>query len=73
MIVEKIPELKTLTAEEKLTLVGELWDELSNSPDQLLPRHDHIQILEKRLAEYKANPQGVSTWEEVRQRILASR
>jgi hypothetical protein len=38
MIAEKIPELKTLSAEEKLILVGELWDELAASPDAFPPR-----------------------------------
>jgi hypothetical protein len=29
MIGEKIPELKSLSPEEKLILVGELWDEFA--------------------------------------------
>ena len=73
MIAERIPELKNLTIEEKLALVGELWDEVAASADSLPPRHDHVQILEERLAEYKRNPQDVSTWNDVRQRILGSR
>jgi hypothetical protein len=38
MIAEKIPELKNLSAEEKLILVGELWNELGAQPDAFPPR-----------------------------------
>ena len=38
MIAEKIPELKSLSAEEKLILVGELWNELAAQPDAFPPR-----------------------------------
>ena len=73
MIAERIPELKNLSLEEKLALAGELWDEVIASADSLPPRSDHVRILEERLAEYRRNPQDVSTWEEVKQRILSSR
>jgi hypothetical protein len=43
MIAEKIPELKSLLAEEKLILVGELWNELAAQPDAFPSREDHIQ------------------------------
>ena len=49
MIAEKIPELRTLSAEEKLILVGELWDELAAYPDSFPPREDHIKLLRERL------------------------
>ena len=53
MIAEKIPELKTLSAEEKLILVGELWDELAAYPDAFPPREDHIKLLRERLEHYR--------------------
>lgn len=73
MIAEKIPALKNLSPEEKLILVGELWDELAARPDALGPREDHIAILKERLDHYRRHPEDVVAWEEVRARILASR
>ena len=73
MIAEKIPELKTLSAEEKLILVGELWDELAASPDAFPPREDHIKLLRERLEHYRQHPKDVVAWENVKARILASR
>jgi putative addiction module component (TIGR02574 family) len=73
MIAEKIPELKTLSAEEKLILVGELWDELAASPDAFPPREDHIRLLRERLKYYRQHPDDVVAWEEVKARIVGSR
>jgi len=73
MIAEKIPELKTLSAEEKLILVGELWDELAAYPDAFPPREDHIKLLRERLEHYRQHPDDVVAWEHVKARILASR
>lgn len=73
MIAEKIPELKSLSSEEKLILVGELWDELAAQPDAFPPREDHINLLQDRLKHYRQHPEDVVAWEDVKARILASR
>ena len=73
MIAEKIPELKTLSPEEKLILVGELWDELAAQPDAFPSREDHIKILKERLEYYRQHPRDVVAWEDLKARILASR
>jgi len=73
MIAERIPDLQKLTLQEKLALAGELWDEIATSEECLPPRQDHVRLLEERLAEYKRHPENVAPWEEVKQRILASR
>jgi putative addiction module component (TIGR02574 family) len=73
MIAERIPELKNLTSEEKLILVGELWDDLAENPEAFPVREDHVRLLRDRLEHYRRNPQDVRAWEEVKARILASR
>ena len=73
MIVEKIPELKSLSPEEKLILVGELWDELAAQPAAFPPREDHIKLLKERLDHYRRHPEDVVAWEQVKKRILGSR
>ena len=73
MIAEKIPQLKTLTSEEKLLLVGEIWNELAAQPNAFPPRKDHVEILQARLDRYQKNPEDVVAWEDLKARILASR
>ena len=73
MIAEKIPELKKLSTDEKLILVGELWQELAAQPDAFPPREDHIKLLRERLEHYRQHPEDVIAWEDVKARILASR
>jgi putative addiction module component (TIGR02574 family) len=73
MVVEKIPQLKSLSSEEKLILVGELWDQLAADPKAFPERQDHVQILEERLARLHERPDDVIAWEEVKKRILSSR
>jgi len=73
MIAERIPELKRLSPEEKLILVGELWEELAARPDSFPPREDHIELLKERLEHFRKNPADVVAWEQVKARILGSR
>lgn len=73
MIAERIPELKSLSPDEKLILVGEIWDELAAQPDSFPPREDHVRILRERLENYRQHPEDVVAWEDVKARILASR
>ena len=72
MIAEKIPELKSLSPDEKLILVRELWDELAAQPNAFPPRQD-LQLLRERLEHYRQHPHDAIAWEEVKARILASR
>jgi putative addiction module component (TIGR02574 family) len=73
VIAEKIPQLQNLSSEEKLILVGELWDQLAANPGAFPKRDDHVRLLEERLAHFREHPDDVTAWEEVKQRILASR
>jgi len=71
MIAERFPEVMALPDEDKFRLIAELWDDLAG---EALPDDPGIAaLLEQRLAEYRANPQTASPWEDVKARILASR
>ena len=73
MVAEKIPQLKMLSPEEKLILVGELWNQLAADPKTFPKRDDHVKVLEERLAHFRQRPDDVLAWEEVKKRILSSR
>jgi putative addiction module component (TIGR02574 family) len=69
-MIERIPELRTLSPSEKLTLVTELWDDLASNPEDIPITSEQIEEVERRLEEYRKNPDLGSSWEEVKARIL---
>ncbi len=70
MILETIPAVKTMTAADKLQLVGELWDDLAAHPDEIPVTQEQLDELDRRMAAYRSNPERVTSWEAVKQRIL---
>jgi putative addiction module component (TIGR02574 family) len=69
-MIERIPELRTLSPGDKLALVTELWDDLASNPEDIPITPAQITEIERRLEEYRQNPDLGSTWEEVKTRIL---
>jgi putative addiction module component (TIGR02574 family) len=60
-----------MSVEDRLRLVEEIWDSLGPAAE-LPPLTDaQKQELDRRVAVLDANPETVSTWEEVEARILA--
>jgi putative addiction module component (TIGR02574 family) len=72
---QQLPEavaelLKTpLTVEQRLELIGELWDSIPDSPDDLPLPEWHREELKRRLAAADSDPDAAITWEEVRKRL----
>lgn len=62
-------EISRLTADEKLQLVQELWDEIAATDDHLSIPDWHRRSLEKADACYRANPNDGSPWPEVLARL----
>lgn len=62
-----------LTVEERLALIGQIWDSIvySESP-VVIPEH-HRAELERRLAEADENPSAGGPWEELRARLPGPR
>jgi putative addiction module component (TIGR02574 family) len=63
--------IKDLSRAEKLLLVGDIWDELSNEPAALELTEAQKTELLKRYREYQENPAEGDSWEVVKQRLLA--
>jgi putative addiction module component (TIGR02574 family) len=72
-MIERIPELRTLSASEKLTLVTELWEDLASKPEDIPITPEQIAEVDRRLGEYRRNPGLGSSWEEVKARILGQK
>ncbi len=69
MILETIPNLKKLTSSEKLLLVGELWDDLAAHPTEIPVSREHLAELDRRMEAYRLDPDQVTNWEAIQQRI----
>jgi putative addiction module component (TIGR02574 family) len=73
VITEQIPDLKRLTATEKLLLASELWDEVTAHPSNVPVSQKLLDELDCRMEEFRRDPATGTTWEEAKQRIRASR
>jgi putative addiction module component (TIGR02574 family) len=58
-----------LTSEQRLELIGLLWDSLPDDAP-FSPPDWHLKLLDERLAEADANPDNVITREEVNERLF---
>ena len=65
-------DIERLTVEQKLDLIGLLWDSL---PDEALPPLTEAQLreLDQRIAKADAAPDAGRPWEEVKARLLRSK
>ena len=70
MIAESIPQLSSLSSDEKILLAAELWREAAGG-DGDVPDPKLVAALRERLAYHREHPGDVSTWAEVRARILS--
>ena len=60
-------DINSLTPEQKLRLIEELWGSLSD--DEIPITEAQKQELERRLADLESNPDKVVPWDEVRRRL----
>ncbi len=73
MILEKFPEVRRLTASEKLIFVSELWNGLEAHPSEVPVAREIIEELDRRMEHFRQHPEEFTTWEAVKERILGSR
>jgi putative addiction module component (TIGR02574 family) len=57
-------QILQLSPAERLELIGDLWNSLDEADVPLTP--EQIEDLNRRLAEYHADPSSGRSWEEVR-------
>jgi putative addiction module component (TIGR02574 family) len=69
VILEKIPEIRRLSAEEKLMLLTELWDELTANPDEVTLTPEQEGLLDRRWHDYQKDPSQGVPWEVVKGRV----
>ena len=65
-----VAEILELPVAERIRLVEQIWDSIAAVPEAVPVSEELKAELDRRLAEFEANPEGGSPWEEVRQRIV---
>ena len=60
-------EIEELSPEERLRLIGDVWETFETSPDSLGLPEGHREVLEQRLAELERNPDATVSWDEMLQ------
>ncbi len=58
-------DIQNLIAEERLALIEELWDSLSDDPSSVPLTDAQVAELERRLAEYRQDQDPGQPWREV--------
>ena len=60
------PGFDDLPADEKLDYLQSLWERMTAHPDQVPVPDWHRALVSERLAEHRADPADVASWEDVR-------
>ena len=67
----KVPaDFDSAPSEQRIALVQELWERISEHPEQVPMPPEHRRILDDRLAAYRAKPGAGRPWGEVRDELL---
>jgi putative addiction module component (TIGR02574 family) len=72
VILEKFPEVRRLSASEKLIFVSELWNDLEAHPSEVPVSREVMAELDRRMDHFREHPEEFTTWEAVKERILGS-
>jgi putative addiction module component (TIGR02574 family) len=69
VIIEKIPDIQSLTPKEKAILARELWADAADVEYQISGDDGHHSIIEERWTEFLRDPESALPWDEVKQKI----
>ena len=68
-LAARIPEIDQLGVVERLQLIEEIWDSISDLEEVAEIPQSHKDELDRRLAAMEADPLAGSSWEEVQARL----
>jgi len=68
-----INEILKLSVSERILLVETIWDSIESDSKNIPVTDEQMQIVEKRLADYKKNPSKVKSWDKVKRDLLAKK
>jgi len=63
-------DINKLAPEERLALIGELWDSLRTKPEALQITPAQQKVLDRRLDELDSGDAAVISWDDAKRRLL---
>ena len=69
MSTAKKIDIHDLSQSERILLAEQLWDSIVEDQDSLEVTDAQMELLQQRLATYKASPDEGSSWEEVKKEM----
>ncbi len=69
MIAETIPQILTLSNEDKLRLAAELVRDAVGGDEDVVLDSETVAMLQESLSDYQSNPDQGTRWEEIRDRL----
>lgn len=72
MILERFPDLAVMSDEDKLVLMTELWENVTEHKGSLNSSELTLWV-QNRWEEYQSDPESVSSWNDVKARVLEKR
>lgn len=69
MTKAQLAEILELPIAERVELVQSIWDSVSEAPAPAVSDAER-ELIDRRLEAHRENPGGVSSWPEVKERIL---
>ena len=63
MILDRFPEVRSLSSEEKLLLISELWNDLEENPSKVPVSREIIAELDRRMEHFRNHPNDFIKWE----------
>lgn len=63
-------DIEKLSSAEKWLLINDLWDDLSQHPENIGISDEHTRILDERYQDFLKNPEEGVSWEEAKTKIL---
>ena len=69
MLLDQLPQVKSLSKAQKFELAGELWDEVTAEADLFEPHPDVLKLLETRYQHWQDHPESAVSWDELKRRL----
>ncbi len=66
----QVADILELSVAEKIQIVEDIWDSISQNPEQLVVSEAEKLELDKRLESYKQNPNDGIEWETLKKNLL---
>jgi putative addiction module component (TIGR02574 family) len=68
-----VADVLELPVEERLRLIGDIWDTIADAPEALALTEEDKRLIDERLKARELNPNAGAPWQEVYARITSRR